>query len=98
VDLRAGCGCLGPPGTGKRAADSGADESMKPGEARVGQKVRTLVDSAAYPEITAGTIATVRKVLTQKENAETDLILIHPHKWMNEKCMPCGADKVELAE
>jgi hypothetical protein len=28
LDLRAGCGCLGPPGGGERAADRGADESV----------------------------------------------------------------------
>ena len=69
---------------------------MKPGEARVGQRVRTLVEFAAYPEITIGSIATVLKVLTQKPDAETDMLFIHPHKWMNDKVLPCGADKVEL--
>ena len=69
---------------------------MKPGEAKVGQKVRTVVAFAAYPEVTIGTNATVREVLAQKENAETDMLLIHPHKWMNEKCMPCSAAEVEL--
>ena len=69
---------------------------MKPGEAKVGQKVRTIVAFAAYPEIKIGTKATVIEVLTQKPDAETDMLFIHPHNWMNEKCMPCSAADVEL--
>jgi hypothetical protein len=72
------------------------DEGVRPGEARVGQKVRTLVAFAAYPEVTVGTNATVREVLPQKEDAETDVLFIHPHKWMNEKVMSCSAAEVEL--
>jgi len=69
---------------------------MKPGEAKVGQKVRTVVTFAAYPEIKVGTKATVIEVLSQKEDAETDILLIHPHTWMNKKVMPCSAAQVEL--
>jgi hypothetical protein len=68
---------------------------MKPGEARVGQKVRTLVPFAAYPEVTVGSLATVREVLAQKDDEETDVLLIHPHKWMNEKCIAVSAALVE---
>ena len=70
--------------------------AVKPGEAKVGQKVRTVVAFAAYPEIKIGTNATITKVLAQKPDADTDMIFIHPHTWMNEKSMPCGADDVEL--
>lgn len=69
---------------------------MRPGEAKVGQKVRTLAAFAAYPELAIGTIATVREVLAQKEDTENDVLLIHPHIWMNDKCVPCTAADVEL--
>jgi hypothetical protein len=69
---------------------------MKPGEAKVGQKVRTLVALAAYPEIKIGTYATVIEVLAQKDDAETDVLFIHPHTWMNKKVLPCSAADVEL--
>ena len=69
---------------------------MRPGEAKVGQKVRTIVAFAAYPEVKIGTNATVIEVLTQKENAETDVIFVHPHTWRGKKVMPCTAADVEL--
>jgi hypothetical protein len=69
---------------------------VKPGEAKVGQKVRTIVAFAAYPEIKIGTKATVIEVLTQKDDGETDVLFVHPHTWMDKKVMPCTAAEVEL--
>jgi hypothetical protein len=69
---------------------------MRPGEAKVGQKVRTVVAFAAYPEIKIGTKATVIQVLAQKDDAETDVLFVHPHIWRGDKVMPCTAAEVEL--
>jgi len=69
---------------------------VKPGEAKVGQKVRTIVKFAAYPEVKIGTNATVVEVLAQKDDAETDVLFVHPHIWRGDKVMPCTAAEVEL--
>ena len=69
---------------------------MKPGEAKVGQKVRTIVAFAAYPEVKVGTNATVIEVMAQKDDGATDVLIVHPHTWMNKKVMPCTAADVEL--
>jgi hypothetical protein len=69
---------------------------MKAGEAQVGQRVRTLVRFAAYPEVSVGTYATIVAVVAQNAGAQTDMIDIHPHGWPDRLCFPCGADDVEL--
>lgn len=69
---------------------------MKPGEAQVGQRVRTLVKFEAYPDVPIRTYATIVKVVVQNAGAKTDFLDIHPHGWPDLWCLPCGADDVEL--
>jgi hypothetical protein len=76
---------------------------MNAGQARIGQRVRTLVNFAAYPEVKVGTEATVVEVETQNEGAQDDALLIQPIEgdWWDEVtgkalCMPCLASDVEL--
>lgn len=69
---------------------------MKPGEAQVGQRVRTLVALDANPTIKVGTWATIAEVVTQEPGAQDDSIVIHPHGWADHLCFPCLASHVEL--
>lgn len=69
---------------------------MGPGEAKIGQRVRTLVALDADPTIKIGTWATVVEVVAQNEGAEDDSILIHPNGWKADLCFPCNASQVEL--
>lgn len=70
---------------------------MKAGEAQVGQRVRTVVKFAAYPEVPIGTLATIDTVETQISGAETDSIFIRPDSWMGEvmPCLPCDLELVK---
>lgn len=69
---------------------------MKPGEAKVGQRVRTLVEFAAYPDVAVGSLAMIVQIEEQQPGAETDAVLIHPDHWRGNLAMPCESQELEL--
>lgn len=68
---------------------------MKPGEAKVGQRVRTTTKLDSYPEITVGTWGTVVEIVTQIVDAQDDALLVHPHGWKKGLAFPCNASDLE---
>jgi hypothetical protein len=52
---------------------------MRPGEARIGQRVITLRAFADWPDVPVGTVATIKAILSQNSGSETDAITIRPH-------------------
>ena len=71
---------------------------MKAGEARVGQRVRTLRDFQAWPDLAIGSLAVIREVVLQKPGAETDALLIHVDEWPDDGDIECQALDVELVQ
>jgi hypothetical protein len=68
---------------------------MKPGQARVGQRVITLRTFADWPDIPVGTMATIKAVLAQNPGAETDAITILP-RIKGYRPIACESVDVEL--
>lgn len=69
---------------------------MKPGEAKVGQRVRTLAPYADYPDVKVGTLATIVNIVAQDPGAETDDVLIQPDIWSKNLAMPTRSKDLEL--
>jgi len=69
---------------------------MKAGEARVGQRVRTLRDFQSWPDLVIGSLATITEVVLQKPGASTDALLIHVDDWPDDGSIVCQAQDVEL--
>lgn len=68
---------------------------MRPGEARIGQRVITLRTFADWPDIPVGTMATIKAILAQTPGAQTDAITIRPHV-KGYRSIACESSDVEL--
>jgi hypothetical protein len=69
---------------------------VKQGEAKVGQRVRTLREFEAWPTLQIGSLGTIKQVLTQHPGAETDAIAVHFDDWPDDGEVECQARDVEL--
>lgn len=68
---------------------------MKQGEAKVGQRVRTLRDFQAWPELPVGSTGTIKQILAQHYGSQTDAIAVRFDDW-DGGLIECQARDVEL--
>lgn len=71
---------------------------MKAGTCKVGDRVKTTVNFAAYPEVKLGTECEIVEIVAQHPGAQDDEIAVHPLTWPGVLCFPCRASDVELLD